>query len=197
MSNFVSTHFIQILALAVLGWVCVADAGAQSSGAPWGELEYAESESVKGLNPYRLETARGATDRLFSLIYEGLLQYDYDEERYLPRLAESYSISGNQTVTFKLRSGVRWHDGEPFTAEDVAFTYAYLQRLAPEQIRKPYTGLTVTAVDAQTVRARFDRPVADILQFFDAWVIPAHLFQNFAPRPGTEPLENRPIGTGP
>lgn len=194
---FSTSRFICILAFVALGSLCGPASMAQSSGAPWGELEYAESESVRGLNPYRLETARGATDRLFSLIYEGLLHYDYDEERYVPRLAESYSIANNQSVVFKLRSNVRWHDGEPFTADDVAFTYAYLQRLAPEQTRKPYAGLTVEAVDPTTVQARFDRPVADILQFFDTWIIPKHLFQNFVPRSGTEPLENRPIGTGP
>ncbi len=170
---------------------------AQPTGAPWGELEYAESESVKGLNPYRLETARGVTDRLFSLLYEGLLFYDYDLERYVPRLAVGYTIENDQLVTFKLRPGVHWHDGVPFTAQDVQFTFDYIKRLSPEQVRRPYVNLTVEVVDALTVRVAFERPVADVLQFFDAWILPAHRFRNFTPVPDHPPLAEYPVGTGP
>ncbi|MFQ5571724.1 MAG: ABC transporter substrate-binding protein [Rhodothermales bacterium] len=172
-------------------------AQSQSAQEPWGLLEYAESESVKGLNPYRLETARGATDRLFALIYEGLLRYDYDEERYVPMLAESYTIESDTLITFTLRPTVRWHDGEPFSAEDVTFTYAFIKRLAPEQLRKQYASLTLDIIDPLTVRATFSEPVVDLLQYFDTWIIPAHHFRNFAPAPRTTPLEEFPVGTGP
>ena len=55
-------------------------------------------------------------------VYEGLFDYDNDG-KMVPMLAESYDISADgKTVTFKLRKGVRWHDGEPFTSADVKFT---------------------------------------------------------------------------
>ena len=55
-------------------------------------------------------------------IYEGLFDYDNDG-KMIPVLAESYDMSSDgKTVTFKLRKGVKWHDGEPFTSEDVQFT---------------------------------------------------------------------------
>ena len=188
---------LTLLGLCLWAGLGAAGAGAQSSDAPWGEVQYAESESVNGLNPYRLESARGATDRLFSLIYEGLLHYDYDEERYLPRLAERYTIDDAQTVTFNLRREVLWHDGLAFTAIDVLFTYDYIKQLAPEQIRKPYEKLTLESIDMFTVRATFSEPVGDILQYFDTWIIPEHRFENLAPKRGMKSLAEEPMGTGP
>ena len=189
-----------VLGLCLMGlWAGVgaAEAGAQSIDKPWGALQYAESESVRGLNPYRLETARGATDRLFSLLYEGLLHYDYDEERYLPRLAKDYTIDDARTLTFTLREDVRWHDGMPFTAVDVLFTYDYIKQLAPEHIRKPFDKFTLEALDTFTVRATFSEPIGDILQYFDMWIIPEHRFENFAAKRGMKPLAEEPVGTGP
>lgn len=58
-----------------------------------------------------------------SYIYDRLVIVD-EEQNFKPKLAESFEYSGGgRTITFKLRAGVKWHDGEPFTAEDVAFTY--------------------------------------------------------------------------
>ncbi len=55
-------------------------------------------------------------------IYDGLFDYDNDLQ-IVPSLAESYEVSEDgKTVTFKLREGVQWHDGEPFTSADVAFS---------------------------------------------------------------------------
>ena len=170
---------------------------AQSSDKPWGEVQYAESESVRGLNPYRMETARGATDRLFSLLYEGLLHYDYDAEQYLPRLAQTYTIENDRSVIFTLRENVLWHDGLLFTSDDVLFTYAYIKQLAPEQLRKQYETITLEALGRHSVRATFTEPVGDILQYFDTWIIPAHRFANFAPKQGMKSLAEHPIGTGP
>ena len=56
------------------------------------------------------------------LAYSGLIQWNNDYSDYLADLAESWNFDGN-TCTFVLRKGVMWHDGTPFTAEDVVFTY--------------------------------------------------------------------------
>ncbi len=57
------------------------------------------------------------------LIFNGLVKYDKDLN-IVGDLAESWDISKDGLViTFRLRKGVRWHDGQPFTAEDVLFTY--------------------------------------------------------------------------
>ena len=55
-------------------------------------------------------------------VYDGLLDYDKDLNA-VPSLAESWEVSEDgKTVTFNLRKGVKWHDGEDFTSEDVQFT---------------------------------------------------------------------------
>src|SRR5262245_31409097 len=56
------------------------------------------------------------------LTYSGLVQWNNDYSDFLPDLAESWEFDGNQAI-FHLRQDVKWHDGEPFTADDVIFTY--------------------------------------------------------------------------
>lgn len=67
-----------------------------------------------------------ATDNtypLLYLIYDNLVHLDPDETTVTPDLAESWEVSPDaKTFTFKLGTGIKWQDGEPFTAEDVAFT---------------------------------------------------------------------------
>src|SRR5512140_3674728 len=58
-----------------------------------------------------------------SKIYESLLEYEGPGMKPLPGLAESWTVSKDRlTYTFKLRKGVTWHDGKPFTADDVKFS---------------------------------------------------------------------------
>src|SRR3546814_4389541 len=65
----------------------------------------------------------GPIGQISSKIYDGLLEYDFDLNP-LPSLAESWEVSEDgKTITFHLRDGVAFHDGEPFTSEDVPFTF--------------------------------------------------------------------------
>src|SRR5882762_224633 len=62
-------------------------------------------------------------------IYEPLLVYNRVKGNYVPWLATSYTWSADNTkLTFAIRSGVKWSDGRPFTARDVAFTFELLRR---------------------------------------------------------------------
>jgi peptide/nickel transport system substrate-binding protein len=69
-------------------------------------------------------------------VYEGLFDYDNDG-KMVPMLAESYTMSADgKTVTFKLRKGVKWHDGKPFTSADVKFTILeVLKKSAPARAK--------------------------------------------------------------
>ncbi len=69
----------------------------------------------------------GPTQMVSGNIYEGLLRYSPKLEP-LPGLAESWSVSEDGKVySFKLRKGVTWHDGKPFTSADVVFSIEFLQ----------------------------------------------------------------------
>ncbi len=73
----------------------------------------------------------GPTQMVAGNIYEGLLRYSPKLEP-LPGLAESWTVSEDGKIyTFKLRKGVTWHDGKPFTAADVLFSIDFLKQTHP------------------------------------------------------------------
>jgi len=112
------------------------------------------------------------------LVSDALLRYDQDDLALVPRVAESWTLSpDHRTLTFRLRDGVRWHDGTPVTATDVVFTVAALRdpknldRNAPAQ----FEGVEVRAADDRTVVATYRTAGADMLDSWTFPLVPAHL----------------------
>ena len=80
----------------------------------------AMTSAADTLNPYNISGNYG--DVIFDQIFDHLVYVTMDG-KFLPRLADSWEMSDDYTVaTFKLNENVKWHDGEPFTAEDLVFT---------------------------------------------------------------------------
>ncbi|OPY13999.1 MAG: Oligopeptide-binding protein AppA precursor [Syntrophus sp. PtaB.Bin001] len=132
-----------------------------------------------------------------NLIYNGLVKYDKDLN-IVGDLAESWEISRDGLViTFHLRRGVRWHDGHPFTAEDVLFTY---QLTIDPKTPTAYSGdflkvKKAEMLDTYTFRATYDKPFAPALMSWGSAILPKHLL---AGKDITRtPLARKPIGTGP
>jgi len=99
----------------------VSCGGAPSSSEGIHSFRIGNTQDIDTLNPLTSELTIGF--EIFLLIYDPLVRYD---ENYEPVgcLAESWDVSEDGlTWTFNLREGVLWHDGEPFTSEDVKFTY--------------------------------------------------------------------------
>ena len=132
-------------------------------------------------------------------IYEGLLDYDNDLN-IKPALAKSYEVSEDgKTVTFKLQEGVKWHDGEPFTSADVAFTVMeVLKKVHP---RGPNSFREVTSIDtpdATTAVFNLANPAPYMLRALSGYespIVPKHLLDGQDPR--NADLANNPVGTGP
>ena len=124
----------------------------------------------------------GKTDRnaeiLAAQITDSLVRYD-ERMKLRPWLAESWEFSDDRlALTFRLRPGVRWHDGRPVTAEDVVFTVERLRDPATEnRVWAPeFRDLeTIEALDPATVRARYSRATPDVLEGWRVPVIPRHL----------------------
>lgn len=132
-------------------------------------------------------------------VYEGLFDYDNDG-KMVPMLAESYDISADgKTVTFKLRKGVRWHDGEPFTSADVKFTI--LEVLKKVHPRGPNSFREVSRIDTpddHTAIFHLDNPAPYMMRSFSAYespMVPMHLLEGQDVK--SAPLANNPVGTGP
>ena len=145
-------------------------------------------------------TTNGGVHTAAGLLYDGLLSYD-DSLAPKPALATRWEVEdGGARYRFHLRQGVRWHDGRPFGAADVAYTYkeVLLKYHARSRASLGPALADVVAVDDSTVEFRFRRPYAPLLQQLDVSegpIIPKHLFA------GTDPLRNpvntHPVGTGP
>jgi len=131
------------------------------------------------------------------LVYNGLVRYDKDY-KLEGELAESWDVSPDGLViTFHLRRGVTWHDGQDFTAEDVAFTYrTMIDPKTPTAYGEDFKLVgKFEVIDPHTVRVTYKKPFAPALESWGFWMMPKHLLE------GTDitasPLARQPVGTGP
>ena len=132
-------------------------------------------------------------------IFSSLLDYDRQLELTPDLATDLPAVSADGlTVTVPLREGVRWHDGEPFTADDVVFTYrAFLDPAVATSLREElYASLaSVDAVDERTVRFGLSRVDPAFLDKLTLGVVPEHVLagQDL----NTAPFNVAPVGTGP
>ncbi len=135
-------------------------------------------------------------------IYDTLVWKDSTGE-LLPWLAESWEESDDGlTYTFTLRPDIRWHDGEPLTAEDVAFTFDYFrsQTISPQVIIQPLPEIEeVVAADERTVEFRLATTLAPFFQFGgvgSVLIVPRHVWSSI----GNAGMTSDPavlVGSGP
>lgn len=135
-----------------------------------------------------------------SFIYDTLVWKD-SSGRLVPWLAEHVSRSADGlTYTFRLRSGVRWQDGEPLTAEDVAFTFEYFlgQPLGPLLIAQPYNVRGARALDRLHVEVLLDVPAVTFLSSVAGSVpiVPRHIWRSIRNAPQAQDRAVA-VGSGP
>ena len=149
------------------------------------------------LNPF--VGAETSSFEIWLLNYDFLVGYSLDLQP-TPDLATSWETSADgKTWTFHLREGVKWQDGVPFTARDVAFTYDYIV----DNQMGAFSSLTkyieeAVAVDDLTVEIRCSRPKANMIH---TWIpiLPEHVWSKVSPKAAGASYRNRPpiVGTGP
>lgn len=135
---------------------------------------------------------------LSAKVTEGLLEYDNDMKAH-PQLATEWTVaSDGLTYTFKLREGVKWHDGKNFTSADVAYSIMTLKKVHPRG-RSTFAQVTEAATpDAHTVVLTLAKPTPYLLRALQAAespIVPKHLYDGTDPF--TNPHNSAPIGTGP
>jgi peptide/nickel transport system substrate-binding protein len=158
------------------------------------------------LNPH---FATGTKDQDGSRIfYEPLASFDPDGN-VIPILAAEIPSRQNgglsadgRTVIWKLKQGVQWHDGKPFTADDVVFNWEYARDPATAAITAgAYKDIKVEKIDQHSVRIVFEtaQPFwADAFVGGQGMIIPKHLFEQYSGAKSREaPANLKPVGTGP
>ena len=157
-----------------------------------------ESTLVYGSGDYtRINPAMDEHCEINVLLFNGLTAHDADDQ-VVPGLAESWDYDEDTyTYTFHIRDGIKWHDGEPFTADDVKFTI--------EAIMDPDNGSEnapnyedvqeITVTDDQTIAFKLAEPNVAFLEYMTMAILPKHLLD------GEDMQESdffrHPIGTGP
>jgi peptide/nickel transport system substrate-binding protein len=155
------------------------------------------------LNPH---FAVGAKDsegcRIF---YEPLAAWDPDGNLVPVLAAEIPDIENGgiavdgMSVIWKLKRGVQWHDGRPFTADDVVFNWEYASDPATAAVTiGSYQDVKVEKLDPLTVRVLFERPMPFWAGRANGLIIPKHLFEPYKGANSRDtPANLKPVGTGP
>jgi len=166
-----------------------------------------QTSSPKGVDNSTLAFASGdyttinpilnTHDELPDIIFSGLMKYDA-KGNPVTDLAESYTYDANTlTYIFKLRQGVKWHDGAAFHADDVKFTLDTLtqSKTLAASITDNYKEISsVTTPDENTVVIRLSKPNAAMLNYLTIGILPRHLLEGKDIM--TDSFNQHPIGTG-
>jgi peptide/nickel transport system substrate-binding protein len=144
--------------------------------------------------------ATGAANASVSrLVFSGLFKYDTNN-KLVGDLAKDYKLNDTQTrYTVHLRPGITWHDGHPFTADDVVFTYQMIQNPeAQSALYSSWQGIKVTKSGAYTVNFDLPNPLSSFPYSMTNGIIPVQSFKNIKPvQMRSAPFNTNPVGTGP
>jgi peptide/nickel transport system substrate-binding protein len=135
------------------------------------------------------------------VIFSALVRPD-EQLHPVPDLATSWTTSEDGLeYTFSLRPGVKWHDGEAFTANDVKFTFdQVIDVKSGSRLRSDFAAVAgVDVIDSLTVRFRLKAPFAPFLALlgYNAGILPAHKFRDRKLTDATDFSRSAPVGTGP
>jgi peptide/nickel transport system substrate-binding protein len=131
-------------------------------------LRYANQGELKSLDPYTLNES--TTHAHLGHIYEGLVERDKDL-KIIPALAESWEMPEPSRWRFHLRKGVKFHNGDPFTAEDVVFSADRVRANGSNLLTRIPADAKVVKVDDYTVDFILTSPNPILLSQWDTWYI--------------------------
>ncbi|MDD2766142.1 MAG: ABC transporter substrate-binding protein [Candidatus Moranbacteria bacterium] len=177
-------------ALYVVSTVTVPQAG--------GEYTEGIVAQPRYINPILSQTSDADAD-LVELIYSGLFSYDADGN-LINRLAEDYSVSSDGKVyTIHIRQGVKWHDGEELTADDVVYTIRSIQNPAYKSpLRSNWLSVETDAPEKYTVTFTLQKSYSRFLNNLTVGILPKHIWKNIAQESFFLADYNlAPVGSGP
>jgi peptide/nickel transport system substrate-binding protein len=185
-------------AALVLLLLLVAGGGAPVSAAPEGEVTWAVHVSLAPTWFDPAETPAVITPFMMLYAMHDALVKPMPDKAMAPSLAESWTMSKDGLVyEFVLRKGVKFHNGDPVTAEDVKFSLERYKGAAAGTLKARVAGVEV--VDPLRVRIRLKQPWPDFMTFYGtpatgaAWIVP----KKYVERVGDDGFKKAPVGAGP
>ena len=146
-------------------------------------------------NPYN----GSVNSQAFGILYETLVYDNLLSDKKTPWLASAYQWSSDsKTLTFTIRQGVKWTDGQDFTADDVVFTFNLLKQHPDADLQSDWAVLSsVTKQGADQVVMTFQQPaVPNFYQIAgQTAIVPQHIWSSFSD-PASQVVKD-PVGTGP
>ena len=175
-----------------------SETGVSESTASSENTTSTESALVYGSADYtRINPAMDEHGEINTLLFDGLTAHDANGQ-VVPGLAESWDYDENTfTYTFHIREGIRWHDGEDMTADDVKFTFEAIMNPENGSENAPnYEDVEeITVLDDHTVAFKLKETNAAFPEYMTMAVLPKHLLE------GEDMQESAffraPVGTGP
>jgi peptide/nickel transport system substrate-binding protein len=170
-----------------------------------GRLRHLLPYSAGNIDPYLTEEATGY-GFIEGYWYEPLINLDYSNpavdwriaNKAVPWLADKFEQPDPSTYVFSIRQGVKWHNGDPFSAEDVLFSFKRMMTpnsgVNPSVLRFVDEVASVTSVDDHTVKITAKRPDADFLVYLgqrNTAMVPSRYLQS------GQSLAKQAVGTGP
>ncbi len=150
------------------------------------------------LNP--VLASDSASSSINGLVFNGLIKYG-PQIQLTGDLAEKWEVSKDGlTLQFYLKKNVLWHDGQPFTAADVQYTF---ERLIDPEVKTPYSSnyekvKKFEVLDPATIRITYSEPFVPALESWGMGILPKHIFQGARGKEFNQhPANKKPIGTGP
>jgi peptide/nickel transport system substrate-binding protein len=201
-----SRFFAALSPLLLLGMLAVAACGPATSSTSAGTAGRGGSvtlvPSPKGpwtINFNPLISGNNSLPGTQGMLYETLLYFNRVDGSVHPWLASSYQWSSDATqLTFTLRPGVRWSDGQPLTSNDVVFSLNLSKQFPALDLNSLWQAVqSVSTPDAQTVVITFKHPAAPMLWYVggQTYIVPQHVWQGSGDP--TMSTNDHPVGTGP
>ncbi len=149
-------------------------------------------------NPF-IQVNAGGLYGAQGMLYETLAIDNRYNGVITPMLASDYKLADDvKSITFTLRQGVQWSDGQPFTADDVVFTLNMLKQYPSLDLQGLWSGVIkdVVSPDANTVKVDFLQPDSTAIWYLSqTFIVPKHIWSSVSDP--TKYTDNNPIGTGP
>jgi len=136
-----------------------------------------------------------------SLVFSGLMKYDPSKKAVVDDMGAMTLNETKTEYTFKIKNGIKWHDGKDFTVDDVYFTYhdLVMDKDFPNEILKAnFDGVTVEKIDQNTIKFKLQKPNIFFTTNLTTGILPKHLLNGVKPYDLLQsPFDKLPIGTGP